>query len=124
MQIASHTPYVETRNAHTLDLCARLIWLYRFGLPTCVPSPFSIPDPLNTLKDPMSDMPSSVKPKIPPGDPIDPRPGYGRMKPHFLLASLVSFGLAVAGTIHFAGGILLGILFLIWAVDNEYFDYA
>lgn len=64
------------------------------------------------------------KPKIHPGDPIDPRPGYGRIKPHFLLAGIVMIGLGAIGYFHLIGSILLGLLFLVWSVDNDYFDFG
>lgn len=72
----------------------------------------------------MSDPHPSKKPKIHPGDPIDPRPGYGRVKMHFLIAGILAWILAYVGAIHWLGGLLFGILLIVWAVDNEYFDYG
>ncbi len=63
------------------------------------------------------------KPKIAPGDPIDPRPGYGRIKPHFLIGGIAILALGYFGTINLLGAILFGLLLITWAVDNDYFDY-
>ncbi|GEM_PF-2433009 len=64
------------------------------------------------------------KPKIHPGDPIDPRPGYGRVKPHFLIAGIGMIALGYLGYFNWLGALLLGLLFLVWSVDNDYFDFG
>lgn len=71
----------------------------------------------------MSDPHHPSKPKAAPGDPADPRPGYGRVKMHFLIAGVLTWILAYSGAIHWLGGFLFGILLMVWAVDNEYFDF-
>jgi len=71
----------------------------------------------------MSD-PHHGKPKVAPGDAIDPRPGYGRIKPHFLIAGIAMIALGYFGYFNFLGAALLGILFIVWSVDNDYFDFG
>lgn len=68
--------------------------------------------------------PHHAKPKVAPGDTTDPRPGYGRIKPHFLIAGIVMIVLGFLGYFNVVGSVLLGLLFLVWSVDNDYFDFG
>lgn len=69
-----------------------------------------------------------LKPKkkkfVHPGDPREPRPGYGLIKPEMLVGAIVVFALGFYGIVHWMGALLFGILLLTWSVDNDYFDYT